>query len=78
MQAMKRLRETGWKVDVNARDADSRSKRSWVMEVVKAQYPNSGPASHTVYVSNFFNYLRMEEDAFLVLDRISITHVRDK
>ena len=78
MQAMKRLRETGWKVDVHARDADSRGKRTWVREVVQAQYPNSGPKSHAVYVSNFLNYLRMEDEEFQALNRISITHVRDR
>jgi len=73
---MKKLRESGWVIAKNGRDADSKEKRSWVRQVVEREYPSSGSTSHGVYVSNFLHFLRMEDEEFRGLDRISITHAR--
>jgi len=73
---MKKLRESGWSITKNGRDRDSNEKRGWIRQVVQQEYPNSDPASHTVYVSNFLHFLRMEDEEFRVLNRVSITHAR--
>jgi len=73
---MKKLRESGWVIAKHGRDPDSKEKRSWVREVVEREYPNSEPASHKVYVSNFLHFLRMDDEEFRVLNRVSITHAR--
>ena len=75
---MKKLRESGWGIAKNGRDGASKEKRAWIRQVVEREYPNSDSTSHGVYVSNFLHFLRMEDEEFGKLDRISITHARSR
>jgi hypothetical protein len=77
-RAMRRLRELGWKIPKYARDSQSEERRGIIKELLSKEYPDACKKTLNVYVSNFNKYLRMEDEEFKTLDRVTITHSRGR
>ena len=76
--AMQRLRDLGWKIPKYARDIQNEEKRLMVKELLSKEYSRVSEKTLNVYVSNFNKFLRMDDEEFKTLERITITHSRGR
>ena len=76
--AMQRLRDLGWKIPKYARDIQNEGRRLMVKELLSREYSRVSEKTLNVYVSNFNKFLRMDDEEFKKLERITITHSRGR
>jgi hypothetical protein len=76
--AMQRLRDLGWKIPKYARDIQNEGRRLMVKELLSKEYSRVSEKTLNVYVSNFNKFLRMDDEEFKTLERITITHSRGR